>query len=88
MAGQAQPFCMQAFCAGGDVKGAVMSARDGRPHDAMDFFRTEYGELNVVKAPPVADVQQAMESWLSRQPCNLIWCKQCGRWSPMPPLRT
>ncbi len=84
MAGQAQPFCMQAFCAGGDVKGAVLSARDGRPHDAMDFFRTEYGELNVVEAQPDADVQQAMELWLSRQPRNLFSCKQCSRRSPMP----
>ena len=36
---------LQAFCAGGDVKGAVLSARDGRPKDALEFFRTEYGAL-------------------------------------------
>ena len=39
---------MQAFCAGGDVKGAVLSARDGRPSDALNFFRTEYGVVHAI----------------------------------------
>lgn len=41
---EVQRAALQAFCAGGDVKGAVLSAQAGRQHDAVGFFRTEYGE--------------------------------------------
>lgn len=42
----------RAFCSGGDIKAVVQQAREGRPHEAAEFFRAEYRTNHAIQQLP------------------------------------
>jgi enoyl-CoA hydratase/carnithine racemase len=49
----------RAFCAGGDVKGVVMAAREGRAHEALRFFEHEYACDWAIGGPLARELERA-----------------------------
>jgi enoyl-CoA hydratase/carnithine racemase len=52
----------RAFCAGGDVKGVVQAAREGRVHEALSFFEHEYACDWAIGGPLAAELERANPS--------------------------
>ncbi len=88
--------CMQAFCAGGDVKQVVLDARAGKPSSALQFFKLEYevdhliGRLRIPHVALIdgivmgggAGVSMHGHFKVATERCGLLLCKRGWRLGP------